>query len=305
VIVLAMTSATATKAKSSRRPWWLSQPSTAFLRDPHFYTKYDIVWSALAISISATLWFALDWRGFDVAFTMANAPLLAGLFVVAAYLQIMAGVFIHNGAHENFARPVNRLWSELMGSVVCTRFASWEILHRYHHMHTDDTTLDPHPVNAGFWRFFFSKMVMGLEKNLRHQYLERWGDTPETRARDTRRTLYSGATGLLLVGTWFVLLGPVLFLVVFLPALICGAVHVSHFNWVTHNAAEGEGADFRPTNLDSGVYWFANRVLFGLYMHANHHAYLKLFNPLKIPSEQVGRVDQKISTHRVRRGLSE
>ncbi|MFT5357971.1 MAG: hypothetical protein ACI9KE_005208, partial [Polyangiales bacterium] len=76
-----MTSATATKAKSSRRPWWLSQPSTAFLRDPHFYTKYDIVWSALAISISATLWFALDWRGFDVAFTMANAPLLAGLFV--------------------------------------------------------------------------------------------------------------------------------------------------------------------------------------------------------------------------------
>lgn len=297
--------ANAPAATRTRRPWWLSQPSTAFLRDPAFYNKYDATWAVLAASIAAILWFGLGWRGFAVPLAWSSAPVLIGAFLVAAYLQVMAGVFIHNGAHENFPRPINRLWSEAMGAIVCTRFASWEILHRYHHMHTDDRELDPHPVNAGFWKFFAQRMIMGLEKNLTHQYLERWGDTPENRVKDKWRTRGSWIGGLTLVGMWFVICGPVVFFFVFLPALVFGAIHVSHFNWVTHNAhVETDEGEFRPTNLDTGIYWLGNRVLFGLYMHANHHAYLKLFNPLKIDPTKAARVDEKLSTHRVRRGLS-
>lgn len=289
---------------SARRPWWLSQPSAAFLRDPLFYNKYDAVWAAVAATVAAALWFGAGWRGFDVPLAWSSLPILLGALAAACYFQIMAGVFIHNCAHENFPRAINRLVGEVMGAVVCTRFASWEILHRFHHMHTDDTDLDPHPVDRGFWRFFAQRMIMGLESNLTHQYLERWGDTPENRRRDKRRTMGSWIGGLTLVGMWFVVCGPLVFFVVFLPALVAGAVHVSHFNWITHNAGAAGEADFRPTNLDSGVYWFANRVLFGLYMHANHHAYLKLFNPLKIEAAQAERVPEKISTHRVRRGLT-
>lgn len=293
-----------TAPSRARRPWFLSQPSSAFLRDPYFYFKYDGTWAAMALGLAALLWFGAGWRGFDVASSWSSAPLLLGLFVGAAYLQIMAGVFIHNCAHENFPRPINRLVGEAMGAIVCTRYASWEILHRYHHMHTDDPKLDPHPVNPGFWRFFVVKMVRGLEKNLTHQYLGRFGDTPAMRRQDKMRTAGSFLGGMVLIGTWFVICGPVVFFFVFLPALVCGAVHVSHFNWVTHNASV-PGEDYRPTNLDTGVYWFANRVLFGLYMHANHHAYLKLFNPLKIDPVQGDRVAGKISRHRVQRGLSE
>lgn len=289
----------------SRRPWWISQPSAAFLRDPLFYYKYDAIWAVLSASIAATLYFGLGWRGFDISLSWESAPLLGGLLALGCYLQVMAGVFIHNCSHENFPRAINRMVGETMGAIVCTRFASWEILHRYHHMNTDHPELDPHPVNRGFWRFFFQKMLAGLEKNLRHQYLERWGDTPKMRRQDTARSIGSFLSGVVLVTCWFVICGPVLFFVVFLPALAFGAIHVSHFNWVTHNAsAEGED-DFRPTNLDTGVYWIANRILFGLYMHANHHAYLKLFNPMNLDKVKSERVATKISTHRVRRGLSE
>ena len=41
----------------------------------------------------------------------------------------------------------------------------------------------------------------------------------------------------------------------------------------------------RRINIDTGVYWLGNRLLFGLYMHGNHHKRANLFNPLKM--EQV------------------
>lgn len=289
-----------------KRRWWLSQPSVAFHRDPLFYNKYDAVWTVLGLGLSATL-LTLGWRGFDVPLAVASLPLLLGMLAVACYFQVMAGVFIHNCAHQNFPRAINRLVGEAMGAIVCTRYASWEILHCYHHAHSDHRALDPHPADPGFWGFFVRRMVMGLEKNLTHQYLERWGDSPANRRRDRRRTMGSWIGGLTLVATWLVICGPVVFFCVFLPALFFGAVHVSHFNWVTHNASaeviDGEEPDYRPTNLDSGVYWLANRVLFGLYMHANHHAYVKYFNPLNVPADKAERAAAKISKHRVKLGL--
>lgn len=50
---------------------------------------------------------------------------------------------------------------------------------------------------------------------------------------------------------------------------------------MTHNALAKNG-DFKPVNLDSGIYWLGNRLLFGIYMHANHHRKASVFNPLKM-----------------------
>lgn len=69
-------------------------------------------------------------------------------------------------------------------------------------------------------------------------------------------------------------------------------LHVSHFNWVTHNASTSD--DFRPVNNDSGIYWLGNRIFFGIYMHGNHHAYASVFNPRKISAERAARVDGKL-----------
>ena len=65
------------------------------------------------------------------------------------------------------------------------------------------------------------------------------------------------------------------------PAQALGWMHVAHFNWVTHNALSKTG-DYKPINIDTGVYWLGNRIWFGLYMHANHHKRANIFNPLKM-----------------------
>src|SRR5690606_20123903 len=129
--------------------------------------------------------------------------------------------------------------------------------------HSDDPVNDPHPIRNGFWRFFVEVMLLNLEKNLRLQYLEQWGATPENRRRDVFRSILSFVTGLGLMAWWFVVMGPIGFLVVYFPALVAGAIHVSHFNWATHDAHNPDG-EFKPVNLDHGFFWLGNRIWFGL-----------------------------------------
>jgi stearoyl-CoA desaturase (delta-9 desaturase) len=180
---------------------------------------------------------------------------------------------VHNASHRNLPAWINTIAGEVLGAVVATRFASWEILHRRHHQYFEDREKDPHPTESSFFRFLLNSMVLNLEKNLHQQYYERFGDTPATRLRERVRSLFSFATMLVLMAFWHALLGPVLFFMVYLPASIFGMLVVAHFNWVTH------GHDSAPLNLDHGPYRFLNVLLFGMYLHRNHHRDPSWFNP--------------------------
>ena len=124
------------------------------------------------------------------------------------------------------------------------------------------------------------------------QYLELWGDTPEVRRRDAFRSIFSFVTGMGLMAWWFFLLGPIGFFVIYLPSLVAGAVHVSHFNWATHDAQNPDG-EFQPVNLDKGFFWLGNRLWFGLYYHKNHHEYAGLFNPMHLDKVKAERAAKK------------
>jgi stearoyl-CoA desaturase (delta-9 desaturase) len=158
-------------------------------------------------------------------------------------------------------------------------------------MFSDHLEKDPHPVQRSYWKFLIAELT-NLEKNMHEQYYEIWGDTPAHRRRRMAKTVLNGTAGVVLFFTWYLLLGPVVFFGVFLPASVIGVLHVSHFNWVTHNASVSD--DFRPVNNDDGLFWLGNRIFFGIYMHANHHAYASVFNPLKISAERASRVAAKI-----------
>jgi stearoyl-CoA desaturase (delta-9 desaturase) len=271
-----------------QKSFWLRQPSADFLRDPYFYLKYDLGWLTL-LAGSSVLMLALGWRGVGLEWGVSVLLVALG----ASYVQMMANAFIHNCSHQNWPRPVNRLIGELLGMIVGTRYASWEILHRRHHMFSDDVEKDPHPMDRSYWKFFWAKMIINLERNLHQQYYELWGDTPEIRRRELVKSWVSVATGAMLFGFWYVLLGPVAFFGVYVPALLVGTLHLTHFNWATHNAM-GDG-EFKPVNLDSGIFWLGNRILFGVYMHANHHAYVTVFNPLKLDPTRAAKVEAKIA----------
>ena len=249
-------------------------PYNQLRRNRYFYLRYDGFYAALFAAL-IVLMAAADWPGLAPTWS----PTLLWVLPLACYAQILCSVVIHNCTHGNLPRPINRLVGELCGLVVLTRFASWEIIHQRHHRYSDDPIKDPHPVEPSYWKFLFHT-VYNVEHQLQTLYFELYGDTPETRLYERRRAWVSYATNILLVVTWWMLLGPAGFLAVFVPASIVGFLHLVHFNWSTHNGMSKEG-DYRPVNLDEGLFKVGNLLFFGIYMHENHHKRPDYFNPAR------------------------
>lgn len=246
----------------------LSAPSVAFRRDPYFYLRYDGAWAAGCVAVLLVV------PHVHLLTTWTWVPLLVPF---ACHLQILASAYVHVAVHRSLPRPMNRLVGEVCAAIALTRFASWEIVHLRHHRYSDDPARDPHPLRAAFVPFLVHTVV-NVERQLQAMYLEQWGDTAANRRYERARARVSYATNLLLVAVWYRLLGPVAFFGLFVPASIVGFLHLVHFNWVTHDAGSRTG-EFRPTDLDHGIYWLGNRIWPGIYLHARHHRRPGVLNP--------------------------
>ena len=253
-----------------------SLPFTQFRKNRYFYLWYDGFYAALCVALIT----AMHAGGYE-PFIQSWDNRFWLILPLACYAQILCSVFIHNCTHNSFPRPINRLVGELCGVVVLTRFASWEVIHQRHHRFSDNTDNDPHPVVPSYWAFLL-KTVVGVERQLQRIYFEvHGGDTPENRRYEKYRAYASYTTNLLLIYTWFMFLGPIAFGFFFVISALVGFLHLVHFNWSTHNAFSAE-KDFRPVNLNHGLYKLGNFLCFGIYMHANHHKRTNIFNPAKM-----------------------
>lgn len=256
-----------------------SQPSVQLRRNPSFYFWYDATWMVAIVAAAAALWWA-DWPGLITSWE----PWHFALIPVAIYVHVLCNVVVHNICHGNLPRPINRIVGEILGVIVFTRYASWEVLHQRHHRYSDDPEKDPHPVHPSFWVFLHRIMTVNLEKQLQNEFFDNHGDSPAHRRHETIRSVLSFSVMIPLAAFWYLLLGPWAALCIYLPASLVGWLVVAHFNWATHNAGDPRH-EYHPVNLDHGLYWIGNRIWFGLYMHGNHHKRANVFNPLKM--EQV------------------
>ena len=252
-----------------------SLPFTQLRRNRYFYRWYDGFYALLCAAALTAMFFG----GYQPFVQHWDLRLLLVL-PFAIHAQILCSVFVHNCTHNNFPRAINRLVGELCGLVVLTRFASWEVIHQRHHRYSDDLERDPHPVCPSYWRFTLNSIV-GVERQLQKIYYDLFGDTPENRRYERLRAYGSYATNLIVIITWYALLGPVVFCLLFVPASVIGFLHIVHFNWSTHNA-QARSHDFKPVNLNHGYYWLGNHLWHGIFMHANHHKRANLFNPAKL-----------------------
>ncbi|MFK7990162.1 MAG: fatty acid desaturase [Sandaracinaceae bacterium] len=263
-----------------------SLPFAQFRRIRTFYLWYDGLYAAFALSAIGLMVSS----GFEGLLPDWN-PLYLALLPVAAYVSIMAHVFIHNASHGNFPKAINRIVGEICGAIVLTKFASWEITHRRHHRYSDDSEKDPHPAERGYWRYAFNTLIK-VELQLRQSYFDVYGDTPATRRYESVRSLVSFASGLMLMAFWFFLMGPGGFFMLFLPAFVGAALFVIHFNWAGHNAHNPDET-IAPADLDHGWFWLGNRLFFGIYYHGTHHRMSMLFNPMKAPKKRAERSDDE------------
>ena len=252
-----------------------SLPFTQLRRNRFFYLYYDGFYVLACIALLAAMRL-----GHHQPFVQHWSPRLFLLLPLVCYAQVLSSVFIHNATHNSFPRPINRLVGELCGIIVLTRFASWEVVHQRHHRYADDVEKDPHPIVTGYWRYVAQTLV-SVERQLQRIYFDLYGETPSTRRYERRRAIASYATNLLLLYTWYSFLGPIAFFFFFVPSALLGMLHIIHFNWSTHNAAS-RAKDFHPVNLNHGLFKLGNKLLFGIYMHANHHKRANVFNPAKM-----------------------
>ena len=252
-----------------------SLPFTQLRRNRYFYLYYDGCYALACIALLAAMRLG-DWRPLVQHWDVRVCLLLP----LVCYAQILCSVFIHNATHNSFPRAINRVVGELCGVILLTRFASWEVIHQRHHRYADDVEKDPHPVVSGYWSYLAQTMV-SVERQLHRIYFDLYGDTPENRRYERRRAYLSYGTNLLLLYVWYSFLGPIAFGFFFVPAALVGMLHIVHFNWSTHNASSAE-MDFRPVNLNHGLFNLGNKLFFGIYMHANHHKRANVFNPSNV-----------------------
>jgi stearoyl-CoA desaturase (delta-9 desaturase) len=196
-------------------------------------------------------------------------------------LGILSAVLMHNAAHGQL-RPLwmNRLVGELCALHQLYGFAGWQIPHLFHHRYPDEPGRDPHPPGTlPFWPFLF-----GMRRTLRQcvgdEYFRLWKDWPGAeRAWTTLKVFATCGMGLRLA-FWALLLGPALFLTLFLPSYITNVLFFAHFNYFTHRPTAGGAVEI--LNLNHNLYYrIVNKVFFGVYFHKNHHEHPGLFNPAR------------------------
>lgn len=251
-----------------------AHPISQFRKNPRFYLLYDGFWFLVCAVVLATFFFT----GFTPLFA-TPAWWFAPAFPVLLFCLIWAHLLIHNATHGSLPKAINRVVGELLGLLVIVRFASWDIVHMRHHKYSDDREKDPHPNFPSFWKTVFHTIV-NVEKQLFAQYYDTWGDTPENHARERRRAWMSYGTNIVLLASWFWLLGPAFFLLVFVPCNLLAGLFVIHFNWCTHNGENAKSLDdMRPMNLSGPMYKLGNKLFAGIYAHKMHHDRPAIFNP--------------------------
>jgi stearoyl-CoA desaturase (delta-9 desaturase) len=274
---------------STQQSFWTTLPYAQFKRDPHYYVKHDTVFAVLAVVGIASL-HAIGYVPPATRFSLSHFA----VFPIVLYLTILAHAFTHCASHGAWGRStagkvLNRVVGEICGAWVLTKFASWEIVHRRHHRHSDDASRDPHPAERGYWSYA-KNTLLNVEKQLQQEYFEVHGDTPERRRYERFRSVYSFVSGVLLALFWERLVGLPLFVELVAPAWVLAGLFVIHFNWVGHNAHTKDGP-IEPVDLDHGWFWIGNRMFFGIYFHGSHHRMSAVFNPMHVKARVVREAD--------------
>lgn len=215
-----------------------------------------------------------------LTFSLDGRSLAKGLLLLPLGLTIAVIIptLIHNCVHGNFRwKWLNQVIGELAGFYVLLGMAAFEINHRMHHVH-HDTNLDPHNPQRQSFFFFFFKNNFGGTGPVFNKFLQYHGDHKSNRLIFNLCIFLHFMNVPVRLAVWFLLLGPELFIVFFIPSYLFHMFVFAHINFVTHEVKEDQSVHIY--NMDSNLYYkFVNFVGFGVYYHKNHHKNPNHFNP--------------------------
>jgi len=206
------------------------------------------------------------------------------LIPLGVYVGGISAVWMHNDTHGSFKNPTaNLICGHIAGVHQLWGFTGWKLIHLLHHMYSDDVEHDTHPPKGmGFWEFG-KNMFVYSSASVSKRYREHWGNSKATRLMQQAGLVMFAAMAASYLAFWFLLLGPVGFLLFYIPSYIANHLLYVDINYTAHpvNPETGQTA---AANLNHTLYYkIANALWFGIYFHGNHHRKPLLFNPRHMP----------------------
>lgn len=209
-------------------------------------------------------------------------PILLFIIPLGFVFGLIIATAFHNASHGNIKpRFLNTVIGEFCGAFTLDGMRNFRVGHMLHHIHADDLELDPHPPHG---LTFFEFIKVSKDRTIAvliKEYFKHHGDTPESH-ENIKRQLLSYKIGVVLKLTfWFLLFGPTLFLIFYIPSFLSYFFGFAHLNYISHKC-DFDG-DSEVLNHDGGVFFSVMNILTsGGYYHKNHHKYPQLYNPSRL-----------------------
>lgn len=210
--------------------------------------------------------------------TAISIPSLA-LVPAGILAGTVSAAMMHNAAHGNFRYDwQNRFWGELCGLFQLTGFVGWCISHFIHHAAPDNPNKDAHPPGDMTFRGYVNAMGQMMKASLTERYFEAFGSTPGASVAWSMINALLPLVRYFRVAFIFLLLGPSVFVLLYVPFKMTNTLIYADFNYRTHRPT-GDGG-FEILNLNHNLWYkLLNAISFGSYFHKNHHRKANVFNP--------------------------
>jgi fatty acid desaturase len=254
-----------------------------FYQDP-----YLLIRSFTLCFITVSLMCVALYAYHDASFYAWSFELWHLLYIpLGIYLGGISAVFIHNATHGSFpAKWMNWAAGQLAGMHQLWAFTGWKLIHLVHHQYADNVEMDPHPPADKSFLQFLRGMFVNSSKKITERYREHFGVNSRTQFLQVAVYVVFLSLAASNLAFWFLLLGPVGFVLGYIPSYITNHLLFADINYRAHPKNEETG-EYNAGNMDSDVYYkVANAIWCGIYYHENHHRKPTLFNPKRMPVSQ-------------------
>jgi stearoyl-CoA desaturase (delta-9 desaturase) len=261
-----------------------------YKKDRNYFLNYFIANAVLFLLLNIAL-IALKADVFAIHFSLVHLTLVP----IGLIFGLIVATAFHNTSHGNIRpRILNTIIGELCGAIALDGMRNFRVGHMLHHMHSHDIDKDPHPPHGlTFFEFIRTSKDRTIEV-LIDEYYKHHGDTPTSRKNISNQLLIYKIGFVLKLVFWFLLFGPVGFILFYTPTFLSYFFGFAHLNYISHGLDEdGEEVMF---NHDGGVFYtIMNFFTSGGYYHKNHHKYPGLYNPKKLHLLRSRSASQQIS----------
>ncbi len=252
----------------------------AFKKNPNYLLIYCAKTVLILSALCAGLYL---FKG--VSFEISLAPWMAILPIISILLCALPSAVLHNCAHSNTGpKAVNDMTGEILGTFMLYGFKGFRLGHMFHHKYPDNPKYDVHPPKGHDFLSFLVSPIKATLDVVERAYYEEHGYSQKTVNNIRAQKILFNLGIVLRIAFWFLLFGPTLFVLLYLPTYFLNIFVFAHINFVAHR--ENADGTSEIINLNSNLYYkIVNRLSFGGYFHKNHHRRPRAFNPSKIVIE--------------------